>query len=153
MIMFIIFQIFIGYLYATWLEWAIHKYVLHGLGKKKGNWLNFHWDTHHKACRKNKNFDENYNRYLSSPVLKEMTGLCLLAVAHLPIYFVMPYLYYTLIFCSVRDFYMHQKAHLDVEWGKVHLPWHYEHHMGKNQNANWGVTTALWDAILGTRIK
>ena len=39
MIIFIIFQIFIGYLYATWLEWAIHKYVLHGLGKKKGNFI------------------------------------------------------------------------------------------------------------------
>ena len=32
MIVFVLFQVIIGYLYATWLEWAIHKYVLHGLG-------------------------------------------------------------------------------------------------------------------------
>ena len=31
-------------------------------------------------------------------------------------------------------------------------PWHYDHHMGKNQDANWCVTFPLWDHILGTRI-
>ena len=79
-------QLILGYLYATWLEWALHKYVLHGLGKNKNSWFSFHWHTHHKACRKNKNFDENYNVYLSSAVLKEITGLCLLAATHLPLY-------------------------------------------------------------------
>jgi sterol desaturase/sphingolipid hydroxylase (fatty acid hydroxylase superfamily) len=53
----------------------------------------------------------------------------------------------------VRYFYMHQKSHRDVEWGKKHIPWHYDHHMGKNQDANWGVTTAIWDLIMGTREK
>ena len=44
-------------------------------------------------------------------------------------------------------------------YGKLHdycsllLPWHYDHHMGKNQNANWGVTTDWVDRLAGTRIK
>jgi len=48
---------------------------------------------------------------------------------------------------------MHQKAHQDVEWAKKYMPWHYDHHMGRNQHANWGVTTAFWDLIMGTREK
>jgi len=146
-------QIIIGYLYATWLEWALHKYVLHGLGKNKKNWFSFHWHSHHRTCRKNNNFDENYNTFLSPSVIKEIASLCLLAAAHIPVYFIAPYLYCTLILCAVRYFYVHQKSHLNVIWGKIYFPWHYEHHMGKDQDANWGVTTALWDIILGTRKK
>lgn len=42
---------------------------------------------------------------------------------------------------------------MDLEWAKKHVPWHYDHHMGKNQDANWGVTTDWVDKLLGTRIK
>jgi len=48
---------------------------------------------------------------------------------------------------------MHRKSHLDVEWGKKWMPWHWDHHMGRDQNANWGVTLPLWDYALGTRVK
>ena len=146
-------QIIVGYLYETLLEWVIHKYILHGLGKNKNSWFSFHWYSHHKACRKNKNFDSSYNTFLSSSVIKEITGLCLLAVLHIPLYFVGPYFYFTLLFCTLRYFYVHQKSHLNVDWGKKYFPWHHEHHMGKDQDANWGVTTPLWDVFLGTRKK
>ena len=39
------------------LEWFVHKYLLHGLGKKKNSFLAFHWSGHHKESRKN-NFKE-----------------------------------------------------------------------------------------------
>ena len=48
---------------------------------------------------------------------------------------------------------MHQRGHLNVEWGKKNMPWHYDHHMGKDQDANWGVTNPFWDIIFGTRKK
>ena len=35
--------------------------------------------------------------------------------------------------------------------GKQHLPWHYDHHMGRDQNANWCVTHPLFDNVMGTR--
>ena len=41
----------------------------------------------------------------------------------------------------------------NVEWAKENIPWHYDHHMGKNQDANWGVTTDWVDRLLNTRIK
>ena len=52
-----------------------------------------------------------------------------------------------------RYYFVHKKAHLNPEWAKEKLPWHYEHHMGKNQDSNWCVTFPLWDYILGTRQK
>ena len=33
------------------------------------------------------------------------------------------------------------------------IPWHYDHHMGKNQNMNWCVVHPLADLIMGTRRK
>lgn len=151
--MFIFLCIVGGYLYATWLEWALHKYILHGLGKNKNSWFNYHWHDHHQRCRKNKNVDDSYANWLSPSVRREILSLYALKVVHLPLYFVMPWFYYTICFCAVRYFYMHQKAHQDVEWAKKYMPWHYDHHMGRNQHANWGVTTAFWDLIMGTREK
>ena len=95
--------------------------------------------------------DKNYDKVLSLPVRREILGLYALLVLHFPIYFILPYFYYTLVVCTVRYFYVHQKAHRDTEWAKKHMPWHYDHHMGKNQDANWGVTTDIWDTILNTK--
>ena len=98
----------LAFVYASLLEWVIHKYLFHGAGKNKKSSFAGHWHIHHKLCRKNDNADE---------------------------------------------IYIHRRCHVDVEWGKRNFPWHYDHHMGKNQDANWGVTNPLWDHILKTRIK
>ena len=37
--------------------------------------------------------------------------------------------------------------------GKKAIPWHYDHHMNTNQDANWCVTRPWFDYIMGTRIK
>ena len=55
------------------------------------------------------------------------------------------------IFSSFNYLYRHRKAHLDVEWGKKHMPHHYDHHMGENQDANWCVSYPWLDLLLGTR--
>ena len=33
------------------------------------------------------------------------------------------------------------------------VPWHYDHHMGKNQEANWGITSEWVDRLVGTRVR
>lgn len=80
-------------------------------------------------------------------------GLILLALAHSPALFVLPAFYLGLLYGGFRYYYVHKKSHLDLEWAKKHVPWHYDHHMGKNQDANWGVTTDWVDKIAGTRIE
>jgi sterol desaturase/sphingolipid hydroxylase (fatty acid hydroxylase superfamily) len=42
---------------------------------------------------------------------------------------------------------------MNPEWAKKHLRWHYEHHMGKDQNKNFCVTKPWFDWIMGTRVK
>ena len=146
------FLVLLAFVYANFLEWSIHKYLFHGLGKNKKSFFASHWSGHHQVCRKNENFDESYTKFPPDPsVLKELFSLFILNLIHFPLYFISPFFYLCLSLFSVRYFYMHQRGHLDVEWGKKNMPWHYDHHMGKDQDSNWGVTNPLWDNILGTR--
>jgi sterol desaturase/sphingolipid hydroxylase (fatty acid hydroxylase superfamily) len=36
--------------------------------------------------------------------------------------------------------------------GKRTIPWHYDHHMNSNQDANWCVTRPWFDYVMGTRV-
>lgn len=36
--------------------------------------------------------------------------------------------------------------------GKKRIPWHYDHHMNSNQDANWCVTRPWFDYVMGTRV-
>ena len=144
----------LGILYSQILEWVLHKYILHGLGKNKNSSWSAHWHTHHKSCRKNNNYDKDYRKgFFDISVRSEILGLSSLCLLHIPLMFIIPIFYLTLILCSFRYYYLHKKAHLNPEWGKKYLPWHYDHHMGKNQNANWGVTTDWVDRLMRTRIQ
>jgi len=37
------------------------------------------------------------------------------------------------------------------KWGRYFYPWHWDHHMGKDQDCNWGVTIQWVDKLMGTR--
>jgi hypothetical protein len=134
-------------------EWLIHKYVLHGAGRNKKNFWSFHWHEHHRHARQNDFRDEDYER----PLLrwhaqgKEALGLALVTAAHLPLFPVAPFFTATICYSTWNYFRVHKRAHLDPEWGKQNLPWHYDHHMGPDQDANWGVTKPWFDVLLGTR--
>lgn len=52
----------------------------------------------------------------------------------------------------INYYYVHKRSHLDPEWGYKYLPWHYDHHMGPDQDKNWCVTFPLWDYVKGTRV-
>ena len=54
-------------------------------------------------------------------------------------------------FSAVRYYRVHKRAHRDPSWAREHLPWHYDHHMGPNQDANWCVTWPWFDWVMGTR--
>jgi sterol desaturase/sphingolipid hydroxylase (fatty acid hydroxylase superfamily) len=73
-------------------------------------------------------------------------------VVHAPLILVAPVFYATLVFCTLEYYVKHKRSHLDVEWAREHLPWHYDHHMGPNQDANWCVTRPWFDHVMGTRI-
>jgi sterol desaturase/sphingolipid hydroxylase (fatty acid hydroxylase superfamily) len=139
--------------YAHIMEWVLHRYVLHGLGKNKKSIYNFHWHSHHKSARKNKYYDANYERPWQGAVLREKISLFLLLLVHSPLFIVAPFFYLTLICCTYRYYHLHRRSHLNPSWAKTHMKCHYDHHMGKNQDSNWGVTIEWVDKLFKTRIK
>jgi sterol desaturase/sphingolipid hydroxylase (fatty acid hydroxylase superfamily) len=150
----ILLQITLGVIIANLFEWIIHRYVLHGLGKRKdSNWAS-HWSVHHRRSRQNDHFDKDYLAVTEGGMnegAREILGLIGLSLIQVPTFLLFPWYAGTTIFMAYAYFLVHRKSHLNPEWAKKWVPWHYDHHMGKNQDANWGVTLPIWDYILGTR--
>lgn len=141
-------------LYANAGEWLIHKYILHGWGRKKGTYWSFHWHEHHREVRRNDHVDPMYAspRWGSlNAFTKEFWGLLGVGVLHLPLLWVSP-LFVVGVWWSVgRYFYVHRRSHLDPVWARRSLPWHMDHHLGPNQDANWCVSYPWFDWVMGTR--
>ncbi|MCB1192999.1 MAG: sterol desaturase family protein [Leptospiraceae bacterium] len=142
-----------GLAYANAIEWAFHKYVLHEIGRKKSNFWSFHWSEHHKNCRKHDMHDPAYQSSLLewNAQSKEVAALALGVAIHLPLLPVAPLFTLTIGYSAVDYYFKHKKSHIDPEWSKTYLPWHYDHHMGPDQDANWGVTHPWFDYVFGTR--
>jgi len=144
----------LGLAVANASEWLIHKYVLHGLGKHKNSFWSFHWHEHHRNARKNGHHDPDYKARLWKAwngQSKEAAVLIGTAVAMAPVAPFAPFFYGTIVYSAVNYYRKHKRAHLDPAWAREHLPWHYDHHMGPNQNANWCVTRPWADIVKGTR--
>ncbi len=135
-------------------EWVVHKHVLHGLGRNRASWWAFHWHTHHRNARRQHFRDEEYERSVLEPGnAKQKEALALIAGGLLvaPLLPVAPFFTVTAWLCGVDYYIKHRRSHLDPEWARQHLPWHYDHHMGPNQDANWCVTRPWMDIVMGTR--
>lgn len=145
----------LGLAYANVVEWTAHKYVLHGrnIGKKRGSFWSFHFFEHHKNSRRNGMVDPDYKRSLFAwhGQSKEAVALLGLTVVHLPLLPVAPFFVGTLAFSAVDYYRKHKRSHEDPAWAREHLPWHVDHHLGPNQDANWGVTHPWMDVLMGTR--
>lgn len=151
---FIIFQVVIGLLYVNLLEWIIHRHVLHGLGVKKSSFFSFHWHRHHRTCRKYNFADSDYtDPFKWETTGKEVAGLALLSLVHLPVVLVSPVLFASLFCGAVLYYFLHSRSHMYPQWGRRWMPWHFDHHQGKNQNANWCVSYPFWDYVFKTRVK
>lgn len=136
-------------------EWWFHKHVLHGRkhGKDRGSFWSFHFHDHHRLSRKNGMHDPDYEEtvFQWNGQGKEAAALVAGGLLWVPLLPVAPFFVGTVWACSINYYVKHRRAHLDPEWAKEHLPWHYDHHMGPDQDANWCVTRPWMDHIMGTR--
>jgi sterol desaturase/sphingolipid hydroxylase (fatty acid hydroxylase superfamily) len=144
----------LGILYSNAGEWFIHKHVLHGLGRNKSSFWAFHFHEHHKAVRRLDGYDPDYERspFRWNAQGKEVAALAAGALAHAPLFPVAPLFVTTVWAHMVLYWYVHRRSHLDPQWGKERLRWHYDHHMGPDQDQNWCVTWPLFDYVMGTRV-
>jgi len=93
-------------------------------------------------------YDPGYESVVSSWF--EIEALTIAAFIHFPVIFFFPASYLTLVISLVSYYLLHRKSHLNVEWGKKWMPWHYAHHMGPDQNKNWGVRLPIIDLLMRT---
>ena len=145
----------LGLAYANLVEWLLHKYLLHGVGSDRESAWSFHWHDHHRASRKAQMFDPQYVNPLltwGSPQLKELLSVSAITLAHVPLIFVFPAFGLAVVYSGVRYYFVHRRAHMDPERARVHLPWHGDHHLGRDQNANWCATAPWFDVLMGTRV-
>ena len=145
----------LGLLAANATEWLVHKYVLHGRGRDKGSFWAFHWHEHHGNARRNELVDPDYERPLLerwNGQSKEAVALVAAAVAAAPLLPFAPFFVGTVIYSAINYYRKHKRAHLDPAWARDNLPWHYDHHMGPDQDANWCVTRPWFDHLMGTRV-
>ena len=140
-----------AFLMGSFTEWMIHRFILHNFKIKCLS--SYHFGRHHRNTRQNEGFDKDYTHF---PPLKWSTGLheiitliggMLIAI---PFAFLSGWLWFFLCMHAFLYYYLHRRMHLHPTWGKRWFPWHFRHHMGKDQNANWGVTNPLFDHIFGT---
>lgn len=143
----------LGLLYANASEWLIHKHLLHERGANKKSFWAFHWHDHHRACRRHDNYDEKYelSAWQESTRAKEVALLVAGGLITTPLLPIAPFFVGAVWYSAYEYYRVHKKSHLDPEWAKEHLPWHYDHHMGPNQHANWCVTKPWFDQLMGTR--
>ena len=133
-------------------EWATHKYLLHGLGRRRTSRFAFHYHGHHQAVRRHGGYDPAYEGPVwSTPTqAREAIGLAAVALAHAPLFPIAPFYTSTIWYCLHRYRRDHKRAHLDPAWARDHLPVHYEHHLG-DQDKNFGIVWAWCDLVAGTR--
>jgi sterol desaturase/sphingolipid hydroxylase (fatty acid hydroxylase superfamily) len=141
-------------LYTNAGEWIVHKYLLHGLGKRKKSFWSFHWHEHHRNSRRNEHIDEAYKRPLFAwhAQSKEALALAAAGAAVAPLLPVAPFFTAGVWYSLVNYYRVHKRSHQDPGWARNNVPWHYDHHMGPNQDANWCVTRPWFDHIMGTRV-
>ncbi|MEQ1527777.1 MAG: hypothetical protein ABL925_00565 [Methylococcales bacterium] len=151
----IIVQFILGLLYSNAGEWAMHKYILHALGKHRQSLWAYHLYDHHAVCLIHDMIDPGYQQLSLTTwntQSKELLVVAVIVLIHAPLLMWWPWFAAAVCSSLALYYYKHRKAHLDPSWAKQHLPWHYDHHL-HGQSGNWCVTWPWFDYLLGTRIK
>ena len=149
-----------GLVVANGFEWFAHKYILHGIHRKGQSRfspvpqsMRSHWE-HHREVRKTTFHDHGYVEGLENwRTRNEIGSLAVVAtVFGVGFYPFSKGMSVAAIYSACNYYYIHRRAHLEPEWAMKKIPWHYDHHMNSNQDANWCVTKPWFDYVLGTRV-
>lgn len=132
----------LGIFLANIIEYSVHKYLFHGLGKKKKSVFAFHLRKHHIIARKNNFIDKKVSAH-------EFLGLPALILLFFPVYYLSPPTFYGLIVYAILFILLHNLQHKYPEIAKKYFWWHWNHHM-RNQNKSWNVVLPITDILTGT---
>lgn len=133
----------LGIIYASFIEWAVHKYLFHKMGKKKNSFFSFHLKEHHKICKLSNNLDLGFE-------VREYIGMFFLVLIHLPLVLLSVHFFLAILCYAIAFSILHKMMHSDVGFCKKYFKWHWNHHM-ENPNKDWNVVLPIWDYLLKTR--
>ncbi len=144
----------LGLLATNAFEWYAHKVWLHEYPAKHRNSPFFTHIRHHKRSRLNGFHDEGYGESMwrNQEMFNEKTALIGIAAATTLVAPIAPFFTLGTWYGAWNYWHVHSKCHLDPDYAKNRIPWHYDHHMNASQDANWCVTRPWFDYIMGTRV-
>ncbi len=139
---------------ANAFEWYAHKVWLHEFPSKHRNSPFFTHIRHHKRSRLNEFHDEGYRNSMwkDQEMFNEKVALLALAGATTVLLPVAPFFVAGTYYSAWNYWSVHKKCHLDPEYARSRIPWHYDHHMNASQDTNWCVTRPWFDYVMGTRV-
>ena len=150
----------LGCLLGNFIEWFVHRFVLHALARKfpKVRALSFHLEEHHIATFQNDYRDPTYTEdsiftLKPNPKSLEFFGIVGGMIAPLTLLFFVstPFALGTISWILFH-YFAHVISHVKPEIGKKYFRVHWDHHM-VDETKNFCVTVPLMDYIFGTRKK
>jgi hypothetical protein len=144
----------LGLLAANAFEWFAHNKLLHEYGRNRSGSAHYHWD-HHREVRRNAFSEPQYDHIFGEEYARhryEIEALVRVSLIVSPLFPIAPFFTATLWYSAFNYYHCHRKSHENPEWAREHLPWHVDHHLGRNQDTNWCVTKPWFDYIMGTRV-
>lgn len=146
-------EFFIAFLIGSFLEYIIHKFILHNRKFKLA--YKYHFSRHHKNCRRLDCIDPDYLKKPSTfeNGMFEIFSLIFINLLFIPLFFLSFKTYLFLLIYSFLYYTIHRVFHIYPEKMRKIFSWHYDHHMNKDQNKNWGITNPIFDYIFFTRQK
>jgi len=149
-----ILQFCLGLFIANAGEWAVHRYLLHGLGKNPNSIWAYHLHEHHLIAKQLNMLDPGYQKCpktLNSQA-KELIVLISILILNAPFFWIANGYAWGISIAVISYYLIHRHAHINIIWAKQYLPWHYQHHT-INSNANWCISYPLFDYLMQTRDK
>jgi len=147
-------QFVLALLVANAGEWAMHRYLLHELGKNPKSIWAYHLHEHHLIANQLDMLDPGYQKLPKSlnSQAKEILVLVSILIFNIPFFWVANGYAWGMSIAVLCYYLLHRYAHINIAWAKKYLPWHYQHHVS-DSNANWCVSYPLFDYIMQTRKK
>ena len=138
----IVIEVLVAILYANLLEYVIHRYLFHGLGKSSSSMFAFHLRDHYIIARKNGFTDKRISR-------KEIISILAAILIHSPLAYLSPVFFYSVSTYGLLFVVIHNTLHYYPAFAKRFFWWHWNHHM-RNQNKSWAVVIPIIDILTKT---
>ena len=147
-LVFTIAELFVGWLYGHLLEYLVHRSSYFLLKRNDKSSLK----THDRLSFINLMCGAHVYGSNTEHIKKEKIIVSLIVFLHSPLIIIFPFAFLSILLGGISYLVQHRACHSDVTTAREYYPWHYDHHMSRRQDMNFGVRMPIFDILLGTRL-